>query len=186
MSLESIISIPFGAFILLWGLLWEPKKKTKKDLKLEKALIEAGELEAWDEDDFGVEALSPSQKRNYLRRVAQRMLMLFFGLLFMFIAFIRDFGGIDHPDAFFLLFALYAGGILLVQRAEKPSRVLVLFTMSVAGLLLWRTAIFYEYNTENGWALLAALGANLLFWLTIGQMYPPGSSDSIEVIGMEG
>ena len=184
----SIISVPFGAFLLLWGLLWEPKKKTKKDLKLEKALVEAGELDELEDDweTLTLEDLTPQQQRNYLRRIGQRVSMIFLGIIFMIVAGIRDWGSIQDIDSFLLLFGLYAGGMLLVQRAEKPSRILVLFTMSFAAFLLWRTAIFYDYHAENNWAVFAAVAANFIFWLTIGQAFPPGTSDSIEVIGMEG
>lgn len=186
--MESLLAVPVGAFLLLWGLLWEPKPKTKKDLKAESALLASGEVDDFgDDNDFDVFAsLTSKQQRNYLRRIAQRVLLLLFGVVVLTIGTIREAGQVHDTDAFLLLFGLYAGSMLIVQRAEKASRLLVLFTMAFVGNLLWRTAIFYDYQAENAWAVLAAVAANGLFWLLIGQRFPPGSSDSIEVIGMEG
>lgn len=186
--MEFLLAVPVGAFLLLWGLLWEPKPKTKKDVKAEKALLASGELDDFgDEDDIDVfENLTAKQQRSYLRRIAQRILLLLAGIVVIVIGLIRQADTIEDMDAFLLLFALYAGGILVTQRAEKASRLMVLFTMAFIGNLIWRVAIYYEYEAENVWAILAALSINGLFWLVIGQRFPPGSSDSIEVVGMEG
>lgn len=186
--MEFLLAVPVGAFLLLWGLLWEPKPKTKKDLKAEKALLESGELDDFGEgDDFDVfESLTAKQQRSYLRRIGQRVLLLLAGLVVIIVGLVRQTDRINDVDAFLLLSALYAGGILVTQRAEKSSRLMVLFTMAFIGNLIWRVAIYYEYEAENVWAVLAAMGVNGLFWLLIGQRFPPGSSDSIEVVGMEG
>jgi hypothetical protein len=185
--MDLLLSFPFGTFLLLLGLLWEPQLKTKKDLKAEKALIAAGETDDFDDwDATSFESLTSKQQRNYLRRVGQRVLMVVIGVGISIFAFIDTAGSIGDTDAFLLLFGLYGGFLLLTQRAEKAGRRVVFFTMSFIGFLVWRTALFYDYDSENAWALLAAVSANLLFWLTIGQLYPPGSSDTIEVIGMEG
>ena len=47
--MELIFSVPFGVFLLLWGLVWEPKTLTKKDLKARKALVAAG-IDDFDDD----------------------------------------------------------------------------------------------------------------------------------------
>lgn len=185
--MEFFLSFPFGVFILLLGLLWEPQLKTKKDRKAEKALVAAGEADAFDDwDDNHFENLTAAQQRNYLRRVGQRLVLIIGGAIISVIAFLTTAERIADTDAFLLLFGLYGVLLLITQRAEKAGRRVVFFTMAFIGLLVWRTALFYEYDSENAWSLLAALSANLLFWLTIGQLYPPGSSDTIEVIGMEG
>lgn len=187
--MDFLISFPFGTFLLLLGLLWEPQLKTKKDLKAEKALLaidELDEFDDWDEDSF--EQLTSSQQRNYLRRVGQRILLIFAGALISVFTFFTSAGSVSNLDfdAFLLLFGLYAFFLLATQRAEKAGRRVVFFTMSFVGLLVWRTALFYDYESENAWALISALATNLVIWLTIGQMFPPGSSDTIEVVGMEG
>lgn len=186
--MELLLTVPFGVFLLLWGLVWEPKPKTKRDIKAEQALLMSGDDDDFaNDDDFDMfENLTSKQQRSYLRRIGQRVLLLLVGIVFMIIGFVQTARGIDDGDAFLLLFGLYAGGMLVIQRAEKASRLIVLFTAAFVGNLVWRTAIFYEYESENTWAILAALAANGFFWLTIGQRFPPGSSDSIEVIGMEG
>ncbi len=186
--MELLLTVPIGAFLLLWGLVWEPKAKTKKDLKAERALLDSGELDDFGAaDDFDIfENLTSKQQRSYLRRIGQRVLLLIVGLVLLIVGTIREAGSLQEGDAFLLLFGLYAGGMLITQRAEKASRLMVLFTMAFIGNLIWRTALFYDYKSENAWAILAALAANGLFWLFIGQRFPPGSSDSIEVVGMEG
>jgi len=185
---ELLLSVPFGAFLLVWGLVWEPKPKTKKDLKAERALLASGEEDIFDDDqDFDIfENLTPKQQRSYLRRIAQRVILLFLGIVILLIGLARQGGAIEDAQAFLLLFALYSGALLIVQRAEKASRLLVFFVMAFIANLIWRTAIYYEHEAENAWAILMALIVNGLFWLLIGQRFPPGSSDNIEVVGMEG
>jgi hypothetical protein len=179
---DILFTIPAGLFLLLVGLLWEPQPKTKKDLKAEQALLVEGEDPAPTTDP---KALTLRQQRNYLRRIAMRVLLILTGIADIGVALINGIGPIKEWPAFGLLFALYAGIILIVQRAEKDSRLLVLCFMGFAGWMIWRTANYRNYPVENNWAVLAAALANLAFWYTIGRRFPPGTSDSIEVIGKE-
>ncbi len=176
--METLFSVPMGVFLVLLGILWEPRPKTRKDLKAERALLEMGE-------DLPDE-LTPEQTRNYLRRVAMRVGAVTFGILALVIGLLQGNTAIEDVSAFVMLVSIYAGLMLVVQRVEKNRRIFVLLVMSVAGLLVWRMAIYREYQSENEWAVLLALAANFAFWYLIGRHFPPPDSDDvIEVIGME-
>ncbi len=174
--MQTLFSIPAGLFLVLWGLIWEPQPKTKKDHKTEQLLIEAGV-------DIP-EQLTREQMINYLRRVAVRVLLVLIGLIGI-VAGISQMGSVADSGALMLLLGLYAGVLIVVQRAEKNRRLLVFFFMAFSGLLIWRTAEYRNVPDENDWAMLGAVALNLVFWLVIGRRFPPGTSDSIEVIGME-
>lgn len=177
------LSIPAGVFLVLLGLLWEPQPKTRKDLKLERALAEA---EAVDTTDSVIWDLTPRQKRNYLRRVAMRVSLVVGGILILAGQIIvAGLGDIDSTSAFALLLALYSGALLIVQRAEKQSRMLVFILMSFVGFMVWRVAEFRDHTGENNWAIISATLLNLVIWYFIGRRFPPANSDYIEVLGME-
>lgn len=180
--METLFTIPVGVFLVLMGLFWEPKPKTAKDVKAEQALLIPDSGETVSQDP---KTLTQKQLRNYLRRLLMRYAILILGTIGILAAFIKGLGAFNDTSAFALLVALYGGAILVTQRAEKTRRLLVLFFMGFVGLMVWRTAEYREYIGENNWAILAAALLNLLFWVFIGRRFPPGTSDSIEVIGME-
>jgi len=75
--------------------------------------------------------------------------------------------------------------IFLVQRAEKKARRLVLL-LSALVFLAVRQFTIDGGNEGISWrALLIATSINFVFWFLIGRYNPPGSSDSIQVIGMD-
>jgi hypothetical protein len=194
-ALAWLFTIPIGAFLLLLGLFWEPSPISRKDKKLEKRLAAAHgttpelapvESSLTDTDSSGEKPKMTSlQVRRYLRLLAERAFLIILGGFGILVGIIDDLGSIDDMDAFALLFAIYAGMILLVQRVERKRKILTLWFMGFAAWLTWRTAEYREVPIENNWAVLAALGATFLFWLLIGRRFPPGTSDVIEVYGME-
>ena len=184
MILAAIFSIPFGVFLVILGLLWEPQRKTRKDLKEEKALQLSDGIEPTEEllED---KPLTPEQTRNYLRRVLMRVLLVIFGSLGILVGFLSGIGSIDDASAFWFFFGIYGAMLLVVQRAEKTRRILVLWMVAFVGFLIWRTAEYRGSESEHEWGLLATSIANALFWYLIGRRFPPASSDAIEVIGLE-
>jgi hypothetical protein len=57
--------------------------------------------------------------------------------------------------------------------------------MLLGAELIRRYVWFRDVHTEAWVALAAAVVLNLLFWLLIGRYNPVGSSDRIQVIGMD-
>jgi hypothetical protein len=109
-----------------------------------------------------------------------------------------------------LLLSLIFGTLLLVvQRTEHKRRKVTFIILLIVGFVVWRYALYrmliecnelfefvcraqwYQqargaiaYNTINA-ALLTAIIANILFWVLFGRSNPPGSSDSIQVYGLD-
>jgi hypothetical protein len=107
-----------------------------------------------------------------------------------------------------LLSAIFGGLLLLVQRSERKRRNVSLVIVLFGGIIIWRYAIYrmsgdcaqlFQIVCANGFfrqragviavntvnlSLVTALVFNLLFWVFIGRSNPPGSSDSIQVFGM--
>lgn len=184
-----LFTIPMGAFLLLLGIYWQPDPISRKDRKLQ-ALLDVAqgvtpELPAESAEGNSKPQLSTEQVRRFLRLLAQRAAMLIFGAFAILVGVIDDLGKLQDTGAFLALFAAYGGMLLLVQRVEQKRKLVTLWFMGFAGWLAWRTAEYRAVSIENSWAVLAALGANLLFWLLINRRYPPGTSDVIEVYGME-
>ncbi len=98
--------------------------------------------------------------------------------------------------------------MLLIQRTERKRRLVSLGVLAFVGLIVWRYAIYristdcdvtirmlcsfnwihqrfvtVAINTVN-WSIVTAFVLNVLFWILFGRSNPPGSSDSIQVFGM--
>lgn len=84
-----------------------------------------------------------------------------------------------------LLTAFFGVIFLLIQRAEKRRRLLVMLIFLIAGELIRRYVWYRDIHAEAWTALLIALILNGAFWLFIGRYNPPGSSDDIQVIGLD-
>ena len=107
-----------------------------------------------------------------------------------------------------LLTAIYGVALLLVQRSEAKRRNVTAILVLMFALLVWRYAIYRisgecdvdfkaicSFNwvrqrmtavaiaTVN-WSIISAIVLNIVFWVFIGRSNPPGSSDSIKVLGM--
>lgn len=85
-----------------------------------------------------------------------------------------------------ILLTLTIGLILfLIQRTETRRRLVVAVFMAGVGLLVQRYANYRELHTEALIALILALVFNLLYWVIFGRYNPPGSSEDIQVLGMD-
>lgn len=178
-----LLTIPMGAFLLLLGIYWQPDPISRKDRKLQARLDTAqGELPAQSGEK---PKLTTEQVRRYLRLTGERVGLIGFGLFAMLVGAIDDLGKPDDSEAVLALFGLYAGMIVVVQRTEQRRKMVTLWLMGIAALLTWGRAESLHVTTEGNWSILAALGANFLFWLLINRRFPPGTSDAIEVYGME-
>ena len=166
--MADFFTIPVGIFLLLWGLLWQPKPKADEE-DLAEIL---GEEQA--------QKLDPNQLRKFLRLVAIRMGMLILGAICILGGFIQGVGGLSDWPALGVFVAVYGGGILVLQRAEKSSKLIVYFTMVFGGYLVWQFANFRNLTGEHNWGLLFAVVLNLAFWYFIGRHYTP--EDQIEVL----
>lgn len=109
-----------------------------------------------------------------------------------------------------LLLSLVFGALLLiVQRTELKRRNVAFIIILIVGFVVWRYALYrmiiecnelveivcrarwhqqakaaIAYNTINV-ALVTAIVVNILFWIFFGRSNPPGSSDSIQVYGLD-
>ncbi len=107
-----------------------------------------------------------------------------------------------------LVSAVFAGLFLLVQRSERKRRNVSLVIVAIGSVIIWRYAIYrmsgdcsqlFQIVCERGFfrqraevvavntvnlSILTALVFNLLFWVFFGRSNPPGSSDAIQVFGM--
>ena len=75
--------------------------------------------------------------------------------------------------------------LFLLQRTEPSKRRIVFVLLLVCAELLRRFVWFREVHTEAWTALIAAIVLNFLFWILIGRYNPVGSSDRIQVMGLD-
>jgi hypothetical protein len=90
----------------------------------------------------------------------------------------------DTGIALFLTFIIGVM-LLIVQRVEAKRRLIIALGMLVGGELVRRYVWYRGVHSEAWVALIAALVLNFLFWILIGRYNPVGSSDRIQVIGMD-
>ncbi len=75
--------------------------------------------------------------------------------------------------------------LFLVQRSERKARRLVLF-LAAAVFVAIHQVVLSRGDASVAWQGLAiALVLNGIFWFVIGRYNPPGSSDDIQVLGMD-
>jgi ABC-type polysaccharide/polyol phosphate export permease len=108
-----------------------------------------------------------------------------------------------------LLTAIFGGLLLLVQRTEKKRRNVTLAVMLFVGIIVWGYASYRMSSDCNQMiriicatnlvrspaaiiarntlvlSVISAIVMNILFWILIGRSNPPGTSDSIQVFGMD-
>lgn len=87
--------------------------------------------------------------------------------------------------SFVLLTGSFTVIMLMVQRAEQRRRLVVALFMLVIGFLIQRYAASWGLHTEVQLGFVVALVLNFLFWLLIGRYNPVGSSDDIQVLGLD-
>ena len=87
---------------------------------------------------------------------------------------------------YFLLFTVVMTLLVFIyQRTESKKRFTVLLLLFIPGLLIRNWIVYRDLNTEGITALGIALLLNLIFWVLIGRYNPVGSSDEIQVLGMD-
>jgi hypothetical protein len=85
-----------------------------------------------------------------------------------------------------ILLTLFIGFMMfIVQRVEAKRRLIVAIGMLLGGELIRRYVWYRDLHAEALFALVAAVVLNFLFWLLIGRYNPVGSSDRIQVLGMD-
>ena len=90
-----------------------------------------------------------------------------------------------NVSSFLLLLVGFTVLLFAVQRAESKRRLFVAAGMVILGILLQRYANYRSLHTEALVAFILSIVLNFLFWVLVGRYNPPGSSDDIQVIGMD-
>lgn len=75
--------------------------------------------------------------------------------------------------------------LFLIQRSEKRRRMIVFLASLVVAELIRRYVWFRDVHAEAWVGFFIALVLNAGFWLFIGRYNPVGSSEDIQVIGMD-
>ena len=76
--------------------------------------------------------------------------------------------------------------LIMIQRVERKRRRLAAVIVAICFLVIWQnTAIKPHLSAETAVAFGIGIVLSALFWLLVGRYNPVGSSDDIEVIGME-
>ncbi len=82
--------------------------------------------------------------------------------------------------------SLFLGLILFfIQRTEITKRRLVTRLMVIVIVLTFGWAVLRSYIGAFIAALVIALVVNFIFWVLIGRYNPVGSSDDIQVLGLD-
>jgi hypothetical protein len=89
----------------------------------------------------------------------------------------------NYVLAFTVIFSFL---MLLVQRTEARSRRKVFFgIVIITTFVLWNFVERRELQAEVALSVVLALVINFFFWVLIGRYNPVGSSDNIQVLGMD-
>lgn len=85
-----------------------------------------------------------------------------------------------------LLTIIYASILLIVQRTERKRKLIaVLIALLPLGYATYQWGVLRDQMAVVLWATGIALGLNVITWVVYWRKHPPGTSDSITVIGME-
>lgn len=84
---------------------------------------------------------------------------------------------------FFMM--IFTGLLLIVQRTEDRRRRVSWAIFWLLALMIRHLAFLRDTHSETLVAFLGGLFLSFLFWLLIGRYNPVGSSDSIQVIGLD-
>jgi|GEM_PF-356441 len=173
---EKVVSEPmslgFLSFVFFTALFWMPTAPTEPD---------EDEVEDYDE---ALKAYT-KKRRSYAVWLLIRLAAVFGGGLLLVITLFTEPLRLDDSGGFALLLGMYSLLLLGIQRAENNRRIITAVFMIFCALLMERFAAFRGYDLANHWALYGALLLNYAFWFLIGQRFPVGSSQDIEVWGMD-
>ena len=75
--------------------------------------------------------------------------------------------------------------LFLIQRSTAKRRLFVAVLSLIVAELIRRYVFYRDVHTEAWIALFVSLFLNFGFWLFIGRYNPPGTSDNIQVLGMD-
>ncbi len=75
--------------------------------------------------------------------------------------------------------------LFLIQRSENRRRLIVFLASLIVIELIRRYVWFRDVHSEAWLAFVIAAFLNAAFWLFIGRYNPVGSSEDIQVIGMD-
>ncbi len=75
--------------------------------------------------------------------------------------------------------------LLVIQRTERSKRLIVIAVMLIPAILIRNWIVYIEREREGQIALLLSLILSFLFWWLIGRYNPVGSSDDIQVLGLD-
>jgi hypothetical protein len=85
-----------------------------------------------------------------------------------------------------VLSLVYIAALMMFQRTERKRKWLAaLIAIAPIAYMTYQWGVLRDQKDVVLWAAGIALAVNLLFWLVWGRKHPPGSTDSIRVIGME-
>jgi len=85
-----------------------------------------------------------------------------------------------------LLTLIYSAALLIYQRTERKRKlVAALIAILPIGYMTYQWGVLRDQMGVVLWAAGIALILNVIFWIVWGRRHPPGTSDSIRVIGME-
>lgn len=163
-ALDRLISVPGAAFIFLFGA-FLPLPDPKEDL----------------EDEKQRRKISRQRARNALLRI----IFMIMGGVGLSVGLFTRLGDLQDSQAMVAIAILYTFLIFFVQRAERNRRIATLIFMAFCGFVIGRYTVYRGYTNEENWAVYLALAVNYIFWLLVGQHYPPADSSQIEVWGMD-
>jgi RsiW-degrading membrane proteinase PrsW (M82 family) len=88
---------------------------------------------------------------------------------------------------YLLLFTIiFSALFFVIQRTEAKRRLFVTVLLAIMPGIFLRNWVIYRDMEREGWtALIIALVLNFLFWALIGRYNPVGSSDKIQVLGLD-
>lgn len=86
---------------------------------------------------------------------------------------------------FLLLTGWFSLIIFFIQRTEARKRRVIMLFMGVAAFLTIYWANYRELGGYLPGAIITACILNFLFWALIGRYNPVGTSEDIQVIGMD-
>jgi len=85
-----------------------------------------------------------------------------------------------------VLTIIYSSILVMVQRTERKRKLIaILIALVPLGYATYQWGVLRDQMQVVLLAAGIALGVNVLVWIVYGRRHPPGSSDSITVIGME-
>ena len=85
-----------------------------------------------------------------------------------------------------LLTIIYSAILLMIQRTERKRKLIaILIALVPLGYATYQWGVLRDQLNVVLFSVGISLGLNVVIWLVYGRRHPPGSTDSIKVIGME-